>query len=142
MKFVILTTVIAIGGLVAIGDNLNEMFEGAPAVEVAKVETPTPVEVAKAEPVEPEPLRWYEGGTLHTSPAGDWLEASYRDKMATSADWVVTMRGADQYDGSVANAIPDAKALVTCLNEALAGPVIPKDNLGTLAAVCGVLMGW
>ncbi len=98
-------------------------------------------QVAKAEPVKPEPLRWYEGGTLHDSPASQWLTASYRDKIATSADWVVTMRGQDQYDGSIANAIPDAKAMVTCLNEALAGPVIPKDSLGYLAAVCVRLMG-
>ncbi len=35
MKFVILTTVIAIGGLTLLGDNLSGMFEDAPAVKVA-----------------------------------------------------------------------------------------------------------
>ena len=156
MKVFILTVVIAIGGLTLLGDNLSGMFEGAPAVavakvetpapvKVAKVETPAPVKVAKAKPVEvakAEPLRWYEGGTLHTSPAKQWLTAPYRDKMATAADWVVTIRGEDHYDWQVANAIPDAKAMVTCLNEALAGPVVPKDKLSTLAAICGRLMGW
>ena len=32
--------------------------------------------------------KWYEGGTLHKAGALDWQRASYRDKLATCADFI------------------------------------------------------
>ena len=36
---------------------------------------------------ETEALEWYEGGTLHKATAREWNRASYRDRLATTADW-------------------------------------------------------
>ncbi|MDY7001613.1 MAG: hypothetical protein SVS15_07515, partial [Thermodesulfobacteriota bacterium] len=32
---------------------------------------------------------WYEGGNLHRATVEEWNNASYSNKIATSADWVV-----------------------------------------------------
>ena len=39
----------------------------------------------------PSDSKWYLGGTLHKSTLGQWKRASYRNRLATAADFVVTL---------------------------------------------------
>ena len=34
---------------------------------------------------------WYEGGTLHTATVSKWNHSSYKNRLATSADWFVSI---------------------------------------------------
>jgi hypothetical protein len=34
---------------------------------------------------------WYEGGTLHTATVSGWNQSSYKNRLATSADWFVSI---------------------------------------------------
>jgi hypothetical protein len=34
---------------------------------------------------------WYEGGTLHTATVSKWNQSSYKNRLATSADWFVSI---------------------------------------------------
>jgi hypothetical protein len=35
--------------------------------------------------------QWYEGGTLHSSTVREWKQSTYDNKLATSADWFVSI---------------------------------------------------
>ncbi len=34
---------------------------------------------------------WYEGGTLHKATVQEWQQATYKNRLATSADWFVSI---------------------------------------------------
>lgn len=34
---------------------------------------------------------WYKGGTLHQTTVEKWLQASYRNRLATSGDWFINI---------------------------------------------------
>lgn len=34
---------------------------------------------------------WYKGGTLHDSTLKEWYKASYQNRLATCADWIVIL---------------------------------------------------
>jgi hypothetical protein len=35
--------------------------------------------------------KWYEGGTLHSAKISKWNQSSYENRLATSADWFVSI---------------------------------------------------
>ena len=89
---------------------------------------------------------WYAGGTLHGATVSNWNKASYSNKLATAADWVVNIspriKAEVQQSGSMDALRSYAAELVTCVNEAAAGQGYGNVNVGELAASCGVIMGW
>lgn len=97
---------------------------------------------------EPSGPRWLSGGTLHQAAASEWIEAEPRDRLATAADFVVSLRDPDDAelaamfadDGSALRS--DATELVACIDEAVAGPQELQPAVAAVAAVCGILMGW
>jgi hypothetical protein len=61
-------------------------------------------------------LKWYEGGTLHSNSASIWELASFKDKLATCADFIITLWQYDKLKQSLANdveSIDDLKPLAT-----------------------------
>ena len=88
---------------------------------------------------------WYSGGTLHRATVGEWRNASYRDKLATAADWALAHDGVKNEvtrSGSIQTLKPFAIDLVSCVD----GATGPSGNDGLrvtqLAASCMVLLGW
>ena len=78
--------------------------------------------------------KWYEGGTLHKSTVSEWKNASYRNKLATSADWVTHMYQSGSFtqevnDVIIQNSVKSgldgikfvAEKLVTGLDESVNG---------------------
>ena len=83
---------------------------------------------------------WYEGGTLHRETAEEWVGASYRDRLSTSADFATAMLKSsivwDDID-RVEDIRPYAVELKTCIDEAY-GPVpsLPQLENAETAAIC------
>lgn len=88
--------------------------------------------------------KWYEGGSLHRSNIGTWHTATYQNKLATSADWVLqspSVKNAVKKSGSIDTTKKYASQLVTCIDKAAGGAGNSEKTSG-IAASCMVLMGW
>jgi hypothetical protein len=89
--------------------------------------------------------KWYENGTLHNASVADWNRATYRNKLATAADWAITrpqIKAKVKNSGSIDTLKPFASELVTCVNEAAAGQGYGSMSVAEVAASCMILMGW
>jgi len=87
---------------------------------------------------------WYEGGNLHKSTVQVWKEATYRNKLATAADWAIkapAVSATVQRSGDINTLKRYATELVSCIDTAVNGVSI-SDSTSTIAASCMVLMGW
>ncbi len=94
----------------------------------------------------PSGSKWYVGGTLHKATISEWNKASYSNKLATAADWVVNIspriKAKVQRSGSMDALRSYAAELVTCVNETAAGEGYSNMKAGEIAVSCGVIMGW
>ncbi len=86
--------------------------------------------------------QWYQGGTLHHATVDQWRRASYRNKLATAADWLSatlwrghlhSTRDFDRLKGK-------ARILVIAVDAAVVG-VDPGHDIANVAAVLLVTMG-
>ena len=88
--------------------------------------------------------KWYQGGTLHQETAEEWVEASYRNRLATSADFATAMLKSsivwDDIDG-IEDIRPYAVELKTCIDESYGpAPPLPQLENAETAAICWTLM--
>jgi hypothetical protein len=88
--------------------------------------------------------QWYVGGTLHRASATQWRMASHSDRLATSADWIAAVWGAQRVQrvtGEDMNRLrPYASNLVRCVDEA--APAAGNQRASELAAACIRLLGY
>ena len=95
--------------------------------------TPTP---------EPTPTpTWYEGGTLHGGLAIQWVEASTRDRLATSADFAAAaLEG--RYSTTQELRLP-ANEMRNCIDAVvLPEPELPNQQIAEIAALRAFSLGW
>lgn len=100
---------------------------------------------------------WYTGGNLHAENALAWQQASYENKLATSADFISTMYQNDHLTASISRQIngidslrPLAEELVSQLDDAFQPDPNPEENrrlftkmkVGESAAMIMIMMGW
>jgi len=71
---------------------------------------------------------WYEGGDLHKSYVMDWRTASYKNKLATCADWMAVVDNTI----SMSELKTRAENLVICVDEAVATDSKGQQISGTL----------
>lgn len=83
--------------------------------------------------------KWATGGTLHESTIAEWIKASYSNRLATSADFVVYYFG--NYLGI--NDFSDldkrkqaATDLEECISTAASGGGVDNEQVTTIATVC------
>ena len=86
--------------------------------------------------------QWYNGGNLHKATTKQWLNATYENKLATSADWAITAPVIKKYvqsSGSMSALQPYAIWLMSCVNAAAPSPQAPKKivNIASLCLVSG-----
>lgn len=63
---------------------------------------------------------WYEGGTLHEGDITDWIEATMDDKLATSGDFVTSLKDPLELDFSSMDELKElASELVICIDTAI-----------------------
>lgn len=100
-----------------------------------RTSTATPVAVPAPAPA------WYEGGTLHDKTMADWRRASYRNRLATCADFVAALAESSgrRFD-SIDQIKPYAVRLERCLSEAARGGHADGQTITSMAAACSLLM--
>ena len=89
---------------------------------------------------------WYAGGNLHRKLMRDWVAASYSNRLATSADFVVTATPKPQQVQLFTNNTRPLKVkafgLETCISETAEEPSTMSMKVAEIAAVCFMLMGY
>jgi len=78
---------------------------------------------------------WLSGGTLHKSTIAEWRKASYSNRLATSADMVVSYL--DIYDFSDMDKIKqEATDLEECISITASGGDADDEQVSFIAALC------
>ncbi len=87
----------------------------------------------------PSHQKWYQGGSLHKATVTEWRDATYRNRLATCADFVtgtLLSSGYDERKIDIENQVrPAATGLEACISEAASG-VGPTESVSFLAAMC------
>jgi hypothetical protein len=91
--------------------------------------------------------KWYDHATLHKSTIEVWKKATKEDKLATSADWILTasprISSEIKSSGSIDNLKPYANELVECIDKSINGVDTINNQQTTQSAImCMTLMGW
>jgi len=92
---------------------------------------------------------WFDGGTLHRATVQEWNDrgySGYNDKLATSADWYITIVGqrAVLKRGSMDAIKPDVRRLMSCVDNAAYDVPASKARqtaVASLAASCATKLG-
>ena len=82
--------------------------------------------------------QWYEGGTLHGATIADWKSATARNRLATSADFVMV---SGQYQSLPPDLRDRAVQFEECISTATQGVAAVDTSLvSEIAAACGLLL--
>lgn len=88
---------------------------------------------------------WYAGGTLHQAMIPEWKDATEKNKLATCADFVASVKKAndESYNGDLVSMKKDAIQMMSCIDEAVKGDVAENANMkiNEVAATCAILLG-
>ena len=85
---------------------------------------------------------WYEGGTLHKATVAEWHKATYANRLATSADFVVVANRAEA-ERDFSTVKPKAIELARCISESTKDIAeIQQHKVTEYAAVCITLLGY
>ena len=86
-------------------------------------------------------LEWYEGGALHRVTLGRWASAPYRDRLATSADFVATSL---ETNGKRPRSMDDLKSqainLELCITATAGDGEEDQLKVAEIAALCWILL--
>lgn len=83
--------------------------------------------------------KWYQGGTLHDKSVEQWKAASYDNRLATSADFAITL---GEYEAIPQDLKEQARVFESCISEAVKGEVVNDKPVSEVGATCGVLLGY
>ncbi len=99
------------------------------------------VHAPKQEALREKPKKWYQGGTLHRSNLGEWAQATFQNRLATSADFVVSMM---KSEGKSPTDLTDlrhwAEALQICISENAKAKELHGLSVAEISAACWILM--
>lgn len=82
---------------------------------------------------------WYSGGTLHRRTVGEWRTATYENRLATSADFVMTV---GDYSSLPSDLRSRAQAFESCITGAVSDGNVDDKAVSEIAATCAVLLGY
>lgn len=84
---------------------------------------------------------WYRGGTLHRATVKEWREADYTNRLATAADWALTMLEKSGNKPADTDALkPFAVDLEACVSTTAASGYADGQSVSELAAACWILL--
>ncbi len=86
--------------------------------------------------------KWYVGGTLHNATVQEWKHASYRNRLATCADYISSTSEGEKLEREEGvDAIKmRAMNLERCITEATEGEHEANLKVSQMAAICIVLI--
>ena len=82
---------------------------------------------------------WYSGGTLHRRTVREWRAATYENRLATSADFVMTL---GRYQSLPPDLRQRAEGFEKCISEAVEDGSVDDRAVSEIGATCGVLLGY
>lgn len=85
------------------------------------------------------PNEWYVGGTLHDKTVADWRAARYENRLATCADFVMTL---GKYQSLPSDLKKRAVELQACISKAVDGGSVDSKPVSEIAGTCAVLLGY
>ncbi len=77
---------------------------------------------------------WFSGGTLHRSIVREWRDASYRNRLATAADFIAATQNVDY--GNLQKFKSMAVDLETCISTAVSGGDVDRSLVTSVSAMC------
>ncbi len=96
---------------------------------------------------------WYEGGTLHKATVQEWQQATYKNRLATSADWFFSITKAHNpelqrkldklnYEQWLATVKECSKQLEICVSDIVNDKKIAKssERVAEYASMCYITM--
>ena len=83
--------------------------------------------------------KWYVGGTLHDKTVANWRAATYENRLATCADFVIKL---GKYQSLPLDLKKRAVELEACISKAVEGGSVDKKPLSEIATTCAVLLGY
>jgi hypothetical protein len=84
---------------------------------------------------------WYEGGTLHRATVKEWREADYRNRLATAADWALTMLEKTGSKPADTDALkPYAVDLEASVSTTAAGGNADSQRASEVAVACWLIL--
>lgn len=82
---------------------------------------------------------WFSGGTLHKSTIKQWRNATYANRLATSADYVVGYLNITNFS-DMTKIKQQATDLESCISKASEGGSADDEKVATIGAMCMVLL--
>ncbi|MCX6055019.1 MAG: hypothetical protein NTZ74_08920 [Chloroflexi bacterium] len=82
---------------------------------------------------------WFTGGNLHKSTVKEWRNATYANRLATSADYVVGYLDITDFS-DMATIKQEAKDLETCISTTASGGDADNEEVSFIGAMCLVLL--
>jgi len=80
--------------------------------------------------------KWYEGGTLHSVPVTTWRTGSYRNKLATSADWCAIVDSTVSFETLKKR----ASQVLYCVEDAVSGGDADHMQISEIATACIIVL--
>jgi hypothetical protein len=81
---------------------------------------------------------WVRGGTLHSATVREWRQAPYANRLATTADFIVTTEDVDLSDTSKFKRM--ATEVESCISQTVSGGDMDNEDASLVYAMCVVLM--
>lgn len=88
---------------------------------------------------------WYSGGTLHDATLTEWINSSYKNKTATSADFAMSFDDIKKLvveSGNMGLLKLPAVDIAICVDEVARSENMENLSVKETAASCGILMGY
>ena len=104
------------------------------------VELVRPPSAGYIDRISPDHLPWYAGGTLHRATMGEWTASTDDSRLATSADFIVTM--VNDVPSSMEPLKPKAVELDKCITKVGSPMGAEYLTVRKVAAGCAVLLGY
>ena len=79
---------------------------------------------------------WFKGGTLHKSLMKEWRQATYSNRLATSADFIAATQNVDY--GNLDRFKQMATDLETCISTTAVGGAADNEKTAFISAMCMV----
>jgi hypothetical protein len=81
---------------------------------------------------------WFTGGTLHKAKVSEWRNATYANRLATSADFIAATQDVDY--GDMAGFKQMATDLETCISTAVSGGDVDNEDVVFISSMCTVML--
>lgn len=89
---------------------------------------------------------WFEGGNLHKASLATWSKANYRNKLATSADFIMTLSRGKFLKFTIVPSSTEMKKYAApiekCISEVAKDKKLHSQKAADTAIMCAVSMEW